>query len=196
MSTVHIDGKGHIEGRLAAAVAKQLLNGRKVVVVRCEKILRNGEHRFNLHRFNRFLNKTTNTNPRLGPYHERSPAEMFRRAVRGMLPYKTGRGAAAFGRLSAFVGVPDKYVDRCRVVVPEALRVNAINTSRPVTSLGELASNVGWKYADVVSRLEEKRIEKSAKDYQKRKDIRKKAIEAAYKEIGDKARKFLETYVE
>lgn len=33
-----IDGKGHILGRLASVVAKSLLEGQKIVVVRCEDI--------------------------------------------------------------------------------------------------------------------------------------------------------------
>ena len=33
-----IDGKGHLLGRLASIVAKQILNGQKIVVVRCEEI--------------------------------------------------------------------------------------------------------------------------------------------------------------
>ena len=33
-----IDGKGHLMGRLASLVAKQLLNGFHVTVVRCEEI--------------------------------------------------------------------------------------------------------------------------------------------------------------
>lgn len=40
--TVVVDGKGHLLGRLASVVAKQLLNGKKVVVVRCEQIVVSG----------------------------------------------------------------------------------------------------------------------------------------------------------
>jgi hypothetical protein len=40
---VVIDGKGHLLGRLASTVAKQLLNGQKVVVVRCEALNISGE---------------------------------------------------------------------------------------------------------------------------------------------------------
>ena len=38
-----IDGKGHLMGRLASIVAKQILNGQRVVVVRAEKILLSGQ---------------------------------------------------------------------------------------------------------------------------------------------------------
>ena len=37
--TVIVDGKGHLLGRLASIVAKQLLIGKKIVVVRTEAIL-------------------------------------------------------------------------------------------------------------------------------------------------------------
>ena len=33
-----IDGKGHLLGRLASILSKQILNGQKIVVVRCEEI--------------------------------------------------------------------------------------------------------------------------------------------------------------
>ena len=57
--SIVIDGKGHVEGRLAGVVAKQLLNGKKIVVVRAEQIVTNGDHRFNYHKYRRFLHKTT-----------------------------------------------------------------------------------------------------------------------------------------
>jgi large subunit ribosomal protein L13Ae len=40
---VVIDGKGHLLGRLASIIAKQALNGQKVVVVRCEALNVSGE---------------------------------------------------------------------------------------------------------------------------------------------------------
>jgi large subunit ribosomal protein L13Ae len=39
---VVVDGKGHILGRLASYVAKELLNGQRVVVVRCDKLAISG----------------------------------------------------------------------------------------------------------------------------------------------------------
>ena len=40
--TIVIDGKGHLLGRLASVVAKQLLNGKNIVVVRAEQIVVSG----------------------------------------------------------------------------------------------------------------------------------------------------------
>lgn len=45
-SPVVIDGKGHLLGRLASIVAKQLLFGKKVVVVRAEQMLISGSCKF------------------------------------------------------------------------------------------------------------------------------------------------------
>jgi len=41
-NTVVIDGKGHLLGRLTSVVAKQLLQGKKIVVVRAEQIVISG----------------------------------------------------------------------------------------------------------------------------------------------------------
>lgn len=43
LAQVVIDGKGHLLGRLASIVAKQLLSGQKIVVVRCEELNISGE---------------------------------------------------------------------------------------------------------------------------------------------------------
>ena len=43
---VIIDGKGHLLGRLASIVSKQLLFGKKIVVVRTEEILISGSRKF------------------------------------------------------------------------------------------------------------------------------------------------------
>ena len=43
ISQITIDGKGHLLGRLASTVAKQLLEGQKIVVVRCEALNISGE---------------------------------------------------------------------------------------------------------------------------------------------------------
>ena len=197
--SVVIDGKGHIEGRLAGAVAKLLLNGKKVVIVRCEGIETNGDHKFNVHKYERFLNKTINTNPRHGQFHFRAPSEMMRKAVRGMIPYKTARGEAAFNRLEVYEGVPAKYAKVSRLVIPQALRVVSITKTRPTTTLGKLATTMGWKYSTVVEHLETKRKEASNARWETVKAEqakRERAIAAANKQLGEKAVNFIENFVE
>jgi large subunit ribosomal protein L13Ae len=167
---VVIDGKGHLLGRLASIVAKQLLNGQKVVIVRCEELNISGSLFRNKLKYHDFLNKRCVVNPRKGPFHFRAPSRMFARVVRGMVPHKTARGAAALERLKVFEGVPAPYDTTKRVVVPDALRVLRLKPGRKFTVLGELAVQVGWKYADVVKTLEEKRKVKGAAFYEKKKE--------------------------
>jgi len=52
--------------------------------------------------FRQFIQKKTNTNPRRGPFHHKSPSMMMWRTVRGMLPHKMPRGAAALARLKVW----------------------------------------------------------------------------------------------
>ena len=56
-----------------------------------------------------FLRKRTNTNPKFGPIHYRSPAKILWRTVRGMLPHKSAKGQAALERLKVFEGIPAPY---------------------------------------------------------------------------------------
>ncbi len=73
-----------------------------------------------------FKKKRTNTNPRRGPFHQRSPARMLFRVIRGMVPHKTPRGAAALARFKAFEGIPHPFDKVKRKVVPAALRVTRL----------------------------------------------------------------------
>ena len=73
-----------------------------------------------------FKKKRTCTNPRRGPFHQRSPARMLFRVLRGMIPHKTPRGAAALARFKAFEGIPHPYDKVKRKVVPAALRVTRL----------------------------------------------------------------------
>jgi large subunit ribosomal protein L13Ae len=173
-----IDGRGHLLGRLASKVAKELLNGQRVVVVRCELLLRSGSLFRNKLKYHEFLRKGMNTNPRRGQFHFRAPSRIFWRVVRGMLPHKTPKGAAALGKLKCFEGIPYPYDQKRRLVVPDALKVLRLKSHRKFCVLGELAQQVGWTKKALVERLEEKRKVKAGKFHelkQKKLDARAKA---------------------
>merc|ERR1712007_274581 len=103
-----IDARDHLLGRLASFVAKEALLGQKIVVVRCEDLVISGSHIRNKLKLLMKRNKRMNTNPRKGPFHHKSPADMFLRVVRGMLPHVWYRGSAAFQRVEA-VGVSQSH---------------------------------------------------------------------------------------
>jgi len=175
-----IDCHNHVLGRVASVVAKQLLLGKKIVLVRTEELLVVGSIRNRMIKFASFLRKRTNFNPMRGPFHERSPAEMARRAIRGMLPKKCVRGREAFKNLVVCVGIPVKYNGMKKLVIPSALAINSIDPSRKTTKLGELATKVGWRYGKINDRLEEKRKALQAKWFEK-KEKQISAFEEEYK---------------
>lgn len=176
---VVIDGKGHLLGRLASTVAKQLLEGQKIVVVRCEALNISGEFFRAKLKYHAYLRKMTRYNPtRGGPFHFRAPSRIFYKSVRGMIPHKTARGAAALERLKVFEGIPPPYDKKQRMVVPQALRVLRLKPGRKFCTVGRLSHEVGWKYQDVVARLEERRKVKGAAYYERKKALRRQLAEA------------------
>jgi len=88
-----------------------------------------------------------------------------------MIPHKSSRGAAALERLKVYEGIPQPYDTMKRMVVPDALRVLRLKPGRKYCDLGRIAHEVGWKYKDVVDKLEEKRKIKS-KAFYERKTVR------------------------
>jgi len=176
---VVIDGKGHLLGRLASIVAKQLLSGQKIVVVRCEALNISGEFFRAKLKYAAHLRKITRYNPtRGGPFHFRAPSRIFYKAVRGMIPHKTSRGAAAMERLKVFEGVPPPYDKQKKMVVPQALRVLRLQPGRKYCTVGRLSQENGWKYQDVVARLEERRKAKATAYYERKKTAARQLTEA------------------
>jgi len=121
---------------------------------------------------------------------------MFWRTVRGMLPHKTSRGAAALQRLKTFEGIPPPYDHMKRMVVPQALRVLRLQQGRKYCTVGRLGHEFGWKYQDVVARfvfadhlgmdlwltysyrLEERRKVKGKAYYERKKALTKQIAES------------------
>ncbi len=180
-----IDGRGHLLGRLASTVCKQIMSGQKIVIVRCEAILKSGSLFRNKLKFLDYLQKSKNSNPRRGAFHFRAPSRMFWKAVRGMMYHKTAKGKAALGRLKVFEGIPYPYDHKKRMVIPEALKVLRMKDHRKYCVMGDLAKLSGWNQKEVVERLEERRKAKSLKFYEmkKKKEVARQKAEGS-KELG------------
>jgi len=161
--------RGHLLGRLASIVAKELLSGQHVVVVRTEELNVSGNHFRNKLKWLERSNRKSNTNPRRGgSWTLRAPSRMFWRSVRGMLPHKTAKGAEALARLKVFEGIPAPFDKMKRVVVPSALRVTHLKPGRDFTHLGTLCHEIGWKHFDLIKRLEATRKAASEAFYTKK----------------------------
>ncbi len=135
-----IDAKGHILGRLSSVIAKRLLKGERIVVVNAEKAVVTGDKHMV---FARYKEKYDRGSKEKGPYFPRHPEKIFKRTVRGMLPWKSRRGREAYRRLRVFIGVPEQLKDREFEVVEEALLEKVSKTDKYVT-LAEISKFLGW----------------------------------------------------
>lgn len=101
-----IDGNGLVLGRLATQVAKKLILGEEIHLVNCEKIIITGNEKEITEHYTqrrRLQNKGT---PEKSPSWPKVPNLLVRRIIRGMLPWKSSRGKAAFRRLRVYIANP------------------------------------------------------------------------------------------
>lgn len=175
---VVIDCWGHLLGRLASIIAKELLNGQHIVCVRCEDLNVSGSIFRNRIKYQRFLRLRMNSNPRRGPYHFRAPSKILWRTIRGMLPHKTPKGQIALNRLKVFEGIPPPYDKKKRLVVPSALKTIRLKPGKKSCRIGDISNKVGWKHDSLVRRLEDQRRTKCEGFYKKKIELRKKEQEA------------------
>merc|ERR1719148_365345 len=129
-----------------------------------------------------FKKKHMNSNPKTGPLHYRSPSKILWRTIRGMIPHKTARGAAALDRLKVFEGIPHPYDRRKRMVVPQALKVLRLRPERKFCRLGDLSHEYGWSHNDLIKRLEGQRKVKSDA-FHKKKNAAERARRDALKAV-------------
>jgi large subunit ribosomal protein L13Ae len=176
---ITVDLKGHVLGRAAAVIAKQLLLGKRITVVRADEANISGAEIRNKIKYLNFLRKRHQSNPKKGPFHHRSPSDVFCRVVRGMLPYYTKRGHAALRRLVAYEGIPVNVANKgTRYVIPKAESASRLRAERSKTVLGQMCQHIGWKYKPIVDKLETARKTKAARFHkrtQKLRDAWKKA---------------------
>ena len=110
-----IDASGLRLGRMASYVAKQLLNGKRVAIINCEKAVISGSKKDVLRKYLKRLEIRGQSSPEKGPRHVRRPDRIVWRAIRGMLPKKKWRGKDALRRVKIFIGRPE-WVNSEKVV--------------------------------------------------------------------------------
>ena len=135
-----IDGKGLIYGRLASNVAEMIMAGEEVVVLNAEQIIITGERSEILKDFKNKVDRG-DVSKRKGPFYPRRSDLLFKRCVRGMIPWMSSSGRDAFRRLHVFVGAPKQSEDSNKVRPEEADRAV---TCKYVT-LGEISEFLGSK---------------------------------------------------
>jgi large subunit ribosomal protein L13 len=138
-SVTLVNAEGLIVGRMCSKVAKLLLNGQEVIILNAEKAVFSGKRKSKVAEAHVFLEVGA---PERGPFHYRRPDRFLRKIVRGMLPFKQPKGKSAYKRLKVFMGVPLELKEQPMITFTEA---SSANLRGPHFTLGELASQIGWR---------------------------------------------------
>ena len=131
---VVVDARNCILGRVASEVAQKALAGEKVAIVNAEDAVITGseEDVMGVYR------KRVEVGSDRGPYYPKRPDRIFKRAVRGMVPYKTDKGREALSNVRVYVGNPfDEDGD-----VLEDTSLDRLSNIKFI-ALGEVSENLG-----------------------------------------------------
>ncbi len=135
------DAEGQILGRLSSVIAKKLLNGKRVLVVNAEKAVLSGSKRATV---SHYQIRVKRGDPIKGPFFPRTPDGMFRRAVRGMLPWKKACGRKAYKSLRVYIGIPTELKNSTGKFEKEKV-ADASKLRTKSMTLGELSVLLGAK---------------------------------------------------
>ncbi|ADB61426.1 ribosomal protein L13 [Haloterrigena turkmenica DSM 5511] len=140
---VVVDARDCILGRVASEVAQRALDGERIAVVNAEEAIITGDEEDVFGTYRKRLQLQSDS----GPYYPKRPDTIFKRSVRGMLPYKKPRGREALDSVRIYVGNPYEHDDDSEAEVLEGTSLDRLSNIRFV-QLGEvseqLGANVTW----------------------------------------------------
>lgn len=141
-----IDAQRQVLGRMASYAAKCALNGEEVYVLNCEKAYVSGSPK-NIQEENLAMLEIKNKgNFKKGPYHARRPDRYVRRAIRGMLPWKSLRGREAYQRVKVYIGVPQGELAKFNVPLPKKEQQLPIKKLRRKSTVADICQAIGGKW--------------------------------------------------
>jgi large subunit ribosomal protein L13 len=125
---------------MASYVAKQALDGNRIVVLNAERAIISGTKQRVVARAKQKLKTRTLGNQEKSPTHPRRPDTYVRRVIRGMLPWKKTGGKEAFRRVKVYVGTPSEYQDKPSAKITGA---DASKLKVPYISVAQLSQEIG-----------------------------------------------------
>jgi large subunit ribosomal protein L13 len=132
------DASDLIVGRLSSKAAKDVLLGREIVIVNCEKSILSGSKETIMDKFQNFKNIGK---PFHGPFTPRMPDRIVRRSIKRMLPHKVTRGREAFKRVMCYIGIPNEFKNKELKTIDEA-NVSRLKSSKYM-KLGDVSRLIG-----------------------------------------------------
>ena len=131
---VIVDARDCILGRVASEVSQRALDGERVAVVNAEDAVITGSEDDVLGTFE----KRAEIGSDRGPYYPKRPDRIFKRSIRGMVPYKTTAGREALESIRVYVGNP--YDEDGEVL--EGTSLDRLSNIK-FLHLGEVSENLG-----------------------------------------------------
>jgi len=131
---VVVDARDCILGRVASEVAQKALDGQRVAVVNAENTVITGNPESTMETYR----KRANIGSDSGPYYPKRPDKIFKRSIRGMLPYKEDHGREAFENVRVYLGNP--YDEDGEVL--EGTSLDRLSNIKFI-SLGEISEKLG-----------------------------------------------------
>ncbi len=121
---VIIDATNSPLGRLASFSAKQALFGKSIVIVNCDSAIISG-------RKSSIINEYKEARARggailKGPNFPKNPERIIKRTIRGMLPYKNGRGRDALKRVICYNKVPKEYENAEKISLQKIFNIKTM----------------------------------------------------------------------
>ena len=113
--TLLIDAEGAPLGRLASFAAKQALFGKPIIITNCNNAVISGDKSSILKLYKK--ERARGGSSLKGPNISKMPQKIVKRTIRGMLPYKEGRGAAALKNVICYNETPEEYKNADKVTL-------------------------------------------------------------------------------
>lgn len=137
---VVIDARDCILGRVASTVSDRALDGERIAVVNTEQAVITGNDEDIMSVYEKRLDIGSDR----GPYYPKRPDRIFKRSIRGMLPYKRQRGREAFENVRCYVG--DPYEDKESTILEDTSldRLSNIKFISLSDISERLGANVTW----------------------------------------------------
>ena len=135
---VVVDARDCILGRVASEVAQKALDGQRVAVVNAENTVITGNPESTMETYR----KRANIGSDSGPYYPKRPDKIFKRAIRGMLPYKSEDGREAFSNVRVYVGNPYERDEDVESVVLDGTSLDRLSNIK-FTTLGSISESLG-----------------------------------------------------
>ncbi|MFC6766172.1 50S ribosomal protein L13 [Natrinema soli] len=138
-----VDAGDCILGRVASEVAQRALDGDRVAIVNAEDAVITGDKEDIFETYRTRLQLGSDR----GPYYPKRPDTIFKRSVRGMLPYKKTRGREALDSVRVYVGNPYENDDDHDTEVLKGTSLDRLSNIRFVhlhEVSEQLGANVTW----------------------------------------------------